>query len=160
MLLRIQRSSAAFLATLFLLSLPLQAGAQSGSDGAKIEARVRDYFADIPVMIAIAKCESEFRQFNKNGDVLRGGYKKTMTGIFQIARVHLPEATALGFDIDTVAGNMAFARHLYDRESTTPWEDSSPCWGDWEAETVRFDAKIVELQQQINALRQMLALLR
>jgi len=160
MLLYTQRSSAVFLAALFLLGLPFQAGAQTASSIVNVETRVRTYFADLPVMIAVAKCESEFRQFNRNGDVLHGGYKKTMTGIFQIARIHLLEATTLGLDINTLEGNMAFARHLYEMEGTTPWDASYACWGDWEVETARFDAKILALQQQINALRQVLALLQ
>ena len=38
-----------------------------------VEATVREYFADIPVMIEIARCESKFRQFADSGNVLRGG---------------------------------------------------------------------------------------
>jgi hypothetical protein len=93
-----------------------------------VEALVRAYFADAPVMIAIAKCESRFRQFTDAGNVLNGG-SGGMIGVFQIsAGVHRPFALTKGYDIDTVQGNLGYARYLYEKEGTNPWIDSFPCW--------------------------------
>jgi hypothetical protein len=93
-----------------------------------VEATVRSYFADIPVMIAIARCESRFRQVDSSGALLDGG-SGGMVGIFQInSAVHTVFAQSLGFDIATVKGNLEYARYLYDREGTVPWNSSASCW--------------------------------
>jgi hypothetical protein len=93
-----------------------------------VEARVREYFADIPVMIAIAKCESGFRQFDSAGNVLDGG-AGSMMGVFQIhEHSHHAAADALGLDFHTIEGNLAYARHLYEREGTGPWISAHSCW--------------------------------
>ena len=113
-------------AAVFLLWIPLAASAQSNDD---VEAKVRAYFADIPVMIPIAKCESEFTQFGVSGTPLHGGAGGAMIGVFQIHEtVHADFAKAKGMDIDTLDGNLAYARYLYEREGTQPWLSSFPCW--------------------------------
>jgi len=98
-----------------------------------VEEYVREYFADVPVMIEIAKCESEFRHFNKNGQVLKNGLGSSATGMFQImASIHQPVAEKLGLDIYTMQGNAAYARYLYEKQGTKPWEadlKSKNCWG-------------------------------
>jgi len=110
----------------FLLCLPLFAIAQSD-----VEAEVRSYFADIPVMASIAKCESEFTQFGGGGASLHGGAGGGMVGVFQInENIHDAYARNLGMDIDTLEGNLAYARYLYEREGTVPWNSSSNCWKD------------------------------
>ena len=93
-----------------------------------IEAQVRTYFANTPVMVAIASCESSFREFNSSGMPLNGG-SGGMIGIFQISSaIHAPIALSMGMDINTVAGNMAYANYLYQHDGTTPWLSSFPCW--------------------------------
>jgi hypothetical protein len=94
-----------------------------------VASAVKSYFADIPVMAAIAKCESSFTQYNTNGTVLNGG-SGGMIGVFQINKsVHAKFALTLGDDITTLQGNMAYARYLYDGEGTDPWISSEGCWG-------------------------------
>jgi hypothetical protein len=96
-------------------------------DPAAIEKRVREYFVTAPVMIEIAKCESKFRQFTDAGNVLRGGGSAGMIGIFQFYEViHKSAAMALGFDIETVEGNIGYAKYVYDREGTRPWASCVP----------------------------------
>jgi peptidoglycan hydrolase-like protein with peptidoglycan-binding domain len=34
----------------------------------------------------------------------------------------------MGYDINTLAGNIAYARYLYDTEGTGPWLASASCW--------------------------------
>ena len=123
------------------------------------EAQVRTYFWDLPVMSAIARCESEFTQFNPSGTVLHGGYKKSMIGIYQIAPMHISEATSLGLDINTIAGNMAYARHLYDVNGTSPWLDSKWCWQKLPDATavVDTDTKIAMIQKQIDSIKDALS---
>jgi hypothetical protein len=94
------------------------------------ESTVRAYFTDAPVMISIAECESKFTQFGKGGTALHGGMGGKMIGIFQIySDIHADYAEGRGMDIYTTDGNLAYARHLYEREGTKPWLSSFPCWG-------------------------------
>jgi len=93
-----------------------------------LETKIRAYFSDAPVMVAIAECESRFRQFDNTGNALNGG-AGGMIGIFQInASVHAAYAKSIGMDIYTVDGNLAYARKLYTEEGTDPWLDSFSCW--------------------------------
>lgn len=106
------------------LALPLVACAQSTEDV------VRTYFASTPVMIEIARCESKFTQFGAGGGALHGGYQNAMVGVFQIYEdIHAQEAAGLGMDIYALDGNLAYAKYLYERQGTTPWLSSFPCWG-------------------------------
>lgn len=94
-----------------------------------VEGYVREYFADIPELIAIAGCESHFRQFDKNGKVLKNG-GSTAIGVMQImSSIHAEPAKKLGLDITTTEGNVAYARHLYEEKGLKPWNASKKCWG-------------------------------
>ncbi len=94
------------------------------------EAIVREYFQDIPVMIQIARCESAFRHTMADGSILSGVVDGADTGVMQInKRYHQATASALGLDLHDIYDNMAYARHLYDRQGTQPWNASAPCWG-------------------------------
>jgi len=95
-----------------------------------VEEYVVDYFSDVPVMSEVAYCESRFRQFGGNGDILRGKKNNLDVGVMQINEYyHLDTANKLGFDIHTLSGNLNYARYLFEKEGTTPWLSSSPCWG-------------------------------
>jgi len=92
------------------------------------EKIVREYFVDIPTMIEIARCESKYRQFTDAGNPLIGGDGVTV-GLFQVHEsIHTPAATALGHNLRTLEGNMAYARHLYNVEGSSPWNSSKYCW--------------------------------
>lgn len=91
---------------------------------------VREEFSDIPIMVEIAKCESQFTQFNKDGSVHRGRINPADVGAFQVNEsYHLRESQKLNLDIHTVDGNLKYARHLYENEGVGPWSASAPCWG-------------------------------
>jgi hypothetical protein len=95
----------------------------------KTEDIVRTYFSDIPVMIQIARCESTFRHTLSDGTVLQGKVDPADTGVMQInARYHGIEAEKLGLDLTDLYDNMAYARDLYERQGTRPWNASAPCW--------------------------------
>lgn len=123
---------------------------------AVVEKRVRELFADAPVMIEIARCESKFRQFTDSGAVLRGGGSGGMVGVFQFYEaIHAAAALALGFDIATLEGNLGYARHLYTQSGTRPW---APC-----VPTVIPVAPVLTSAQkelQIKLLTQVVALLQ
>lgn len=94
------------------------------------EEHIRQYFADVPIMIDVARCESQFRQFDEHGNVLRGVVNSKDVGAFQVnEKYHLETSHKLGLDIHTLEGNMAYARYLYDTQGTKPWVYSKPCWG-------------------------------
>jgi hypothetical protein len=94
------------------------------------EQYVRKYFKDDPILAEIAMCESSFRQYDSDGAVLTGRVNKSDVGVMQINKYyHLERAEKFGFDLDTIEGNMAFAKKLYRSEGTKPWNSSSKCWG-------------------------------
>ena len=94
-----------------------------------LENYVRDYFAETPVLAEIARCESRFRQVDKSGAVLRGEVNNSDVGLMQINEAyHKEKATALGLDLETVNGNLAYAKYLYVKEGVAPWSASAKCW--------------------------------
>ena len=93
------------------------------------EEIVKNYFADAPVMVEIAKCESTFRQTNKEGEVLRGVVNNRDVGVMQINEYfHGKTAEKMNVDIYSMDGNLEYARHLYEKEGTKPWKSSEKCW--------------------------------
>jgi len=95
-----------------------------------LESYVREYFKETPILAEVARCESRFRQFNKDGSVLRGEANKSDLGLMQVNEYyHGEKAEDLGFDLTTVNGNLAYGKYLYDKEGTAPWSASKKCWG-------------------------------
>jgi hypothetical protein len=114
---------------LVLLLSAATAQAQVGLN-VDVETKVREYFADTPVMIEIARCESKFRQYADSGNPFYGGMGGLMVGVFQVyTDVHSSFALSIGHDITTLEGNLGYAKHLYLTEGTKPWVSSFPCWG-------------------------------
>jgi hypothetical protein len=95
-----------------------------------LEAYVREYFIETPILAEIARCESTFRHIDKKtGQVLRGVVNKSDVGLLQVNEYyHGQKAGDLGFDLTTVDGNLAYAKYLYDKEGTKPWSASQKCW--------------------------------
>jgi hypothetical protein len=124
------------------------------------EKRVREFFKDTPVMIEIARCESNLRQFTDAGSVLRGGDSGGMVGVFQFFEsIHATPALALGFDITTLEGNLGYAKHVYQEQNTTPWEPARSCW-DTKPTTTKAPATRAELEAKIKQLTQLIKLLK
>lgn len=88
------------------------------------EDKVRSYFSDIPVMTEIARCESQFTQY-ENGHALKGKITPADTGVFQINETYHPDAIG---EVETLDGNLAYARKLYEAHGTRDWLASSACW--------------------------------
>ncbi len=100
------------------------------SDRGVVEQYLRKNFADTPILVEIAKCESEFRQFDKNGNLVRGRVDDADVGVMQInERYHLEDSKKLGYNIHTIEGNVGYAKYLYEKSGSKPWRASEPCWG-------------------------------
>ena len=99
------------------------------TDPENVKRFVTDYFSDIPQLVKVAECESHFRQFGKNGKVQRGERNHYDVGVMQVNELyHAEDAIEMGLDIYTLDGNVAFARHLYEKFGNKPWKSSSKCW--------------------------------
>lgn len=93
------------------------------------EEVIAEHFADTPILKKIAFCESRNRQFEENGQVLRGNVNPQDVGVMQInEKYHLSTAQKLGLDIHTLEGNIDYAKHLYKTQGVKPWVHSSSCW--------------------------------
>jgi hypothetical protein len=100
-------------------------------DSKAVESYVSKQYADEPVLVDIARCESTFRQFGPDGNVIRGKVNKGDVGVMQInEKYHADEAAKLGYNIYTAEGNVAFAKYLYNKFGSDPWSSSSKCWSD------------------------------
>lgn len=125
---------------------------------AETETAVREYFADIPAMISIAKCESGFRQYTTNGTPLRGS--NLYIGVFQIdEKIHADIARGMGMDIFTLDGNLAYAKYLYEKSGTRPWAgcvkntDTAPITS---SQSLTRNLKIGITNSQVKILQQLL----
>ena len=99
------------------------------------EQYVREYFSDIPIMVHIAKCESHFRQLDRDGEIHRGVVNDADVGVMQINEFyHLGTAQKKNYNIYTIEGNTAYARDLYQRQGTAPWSSSKACWGKYQSD--------------------------
>ncbi len=118
-------------------SLGQGAKKQKADPNAGVQEALEGYFgADMPLMIVIAKCESggglsgSPRQFGPDGSYLKGRQVPADTGVLQVNKTyHLARSQKLGYDIETLAGNMGYARLLQKEQGYWPWISSWPCWG-------------------------------
>ena len=96
----------------------------------EVEKYLREAFKDEPILIDIARCESHYRQFDREGHILRGKANDADVGVMQInEKYHAEKAVELGINIYTLEGNVEFAKYLYDTFGARPWKASSKCWG-------------------------------
>lgn len=94
-----------------------------------LEKKVREFFKNDPLLVDVARCESHFRQYDTDGESLRGKANSADIGLMQINEYyHAEKAKKMGLDIHTVEGNLAYAKYLYDKEGAQPWKSSSKCW--------------------------------
>lgn len=77
-------------------------------------------FGHNEAMVRVIECESNFRQYDKNGNPLIGFTGDV--GIMQIAPQYwLEEAEKLGHDIYTAEGNIAMAKVILERQGINAW---------------------------------------
>ena len=147
---------------LLIVPFVLLAASTPAEAAVNTETEIREYFEDIPVMIEIARCESKFRQFTDSGNVLKGGAGGGMIGVFQFYEsAHTGAASALGYDLTTLDGNLAYARHIYEAQGTTPWNSAKYCWeNNISAATTFTKPNETALRQQIAVLTKLIKLLK
>ncbi len=105
------------------------------------EKYIKQYFKDIPIMIQIARCESTFRQLDKNGNIHRGKVNSKDVGVMQINEYyHLDKSEKENYNIHTLEDNVAYARALYEKDGTRPWNSSKPCWGKYENKVITLNS--------------------
>lgn len=92
--------------------------------------QVIERFGEGHPLVAVAQCESGFRQFNDDGSLLvNPAPDSSATRIFQILHItHGPHALSMGMDITTPEGNMDYAEYLYNQNGLRDWEESRHCW--------------------------------
>ncbi|MEK7646538.1 MAG: hypothetical protein AAB381_02485 [Patescibacteria group bacterium] len=98
-------------------------------DPKEVEAYLRKEYADNPILVDIARCESTLRQFHKDGTVVRGRVDNADVGVMQInLRYHGETAEKMNIDLMTLQGNTEFGQYLFDKFGTKPWSASEKCW--------------------------------
>ena len=128
MLLELTSGMLLLMSALYGTGLPAPSGL-TADQPITLEVYVRDYFKDTPLLAEIAKCESRFRHLGKNGKVIRGEVATEDVGVMQINEFyHEDRAAALGFNLHTLDGNLAYAKWLYAKEGVVPWASSARCW--------------------------------
>lgn len=102
---------------------------RSFSTSSDIQSYLHEQYFDTPILIEIARCESEFRQFDKNGNIIRGRVNADDVGVMQINEFyHAATARKMGLNLRTTEGNVAFGKYLYAKYGSSPWSASEPCW--------------------------------
>lgn len=89
------------------------------------------YGVDDNLALEIARCESGLRQYDQDGQVVRGQVNPKDIGVFQVnENYHLKKSLALGLDIYTTRGNIEYAMSLIKKSGDQPWSASRACWHD------------------------------
>lgn len=107
-----------------------------------VETIVRQFFEDNDAaeMIPIIKCESHFKHYDENGDVLMNHGGSSATGVAQILASKHPDPKIIkrynkkfdmdltpgDLDITTLEGNLGYALVLYKINGVRDWECSRP----------------------------------
>lgn len=113
-----------------VIALAVTSSNEEAIDSLVEMSNVQDLFKAAPALYQVAICESGLRQFDSSGEVLHGIKVPSDTGILQInAQYHEAEAESLGYDIDSLGGNIQFGIWLYNQEGLRPWNASKYCWG-------------------------------
>ncbi|MDC1205301.1 hypothetical protein N8083_00435 [Candidatus Pacebacteria bacterium] len=105
-----------------------------------IRAIVEEFFNanDASEMISIIKCESEFKHYGPDEEVLKNRAGSSAIGVAQILSSVHPDPKVLSlynkrfntdvteetFDITTLEGNLGYALMLYELRGTRDWECS------------------------------------
>lgn len=94
-----------------------------------VEAYLRKEYANTPILVEVARCESTFRQYDATGNVIRGKVNSADVGVMQInEKYHSDDALKLGYNIYSIEGNVAYAKYLHGKYGLQPWSSSAPCW--------------------------------
>lgn len=95
----------------------------------EVEKQIVKRLGENHPLVQVARCESEYRQFAKDGSVLRGKQNPQDVGVLQInEKYHLAASKSLGYNIYTLEGNIDYGEYLYKHKGLKPWSWSSSCW--------------------------------
>lgn len=96
----------------------------------RIEVTNAEAEKEIPAVLRrIANCESNDRQFDDSGEVIRGKINPLDIGRYQInLKYHEAKAKEMGLDLFNEKDNEEYALFLFETEGTTPWNWSRECW--------------------------------
>lgn len=90
--------------------------------------QIRAVFADAPLMVRVAKCESGLVH-RQNGELIRNRKGSSARGVFQVLmRVHQPQMYKMGLNPERTDHYLAYVRYLYDQYGLKPWQASEHCW--------------------------------
>ena len=94
-----------------------------------IEVKARIKGVDPEILKKIAFCESNMRQYNTKGQVLRGLENNLDVGVFQINEgYYLKQSKDQGLDIHKTEDNINWAIYLFERDGERHWNASRVCW--------------------------------
>lgn len=94
-----------------------------------VEERILKEFPEHPSMLEVARCESGVRQYDSNGNVIRGNDNPNDVGLFQINEDYwLEEAQKQGINIYTLEGNIEMAKVILSQQGISAWNWSKHCW--------------------------------
>lgn len=89
------------------------------SSSEAVEQMVLQAFPDAPIMVEVARAESQFVETAKNPN-------SSASGVFQITKDTWAGCEG---DIFDAADNIVCARKVYDARGLQPWESSIGDWG-------------------------------
>lgn len=93
-----------------------------------VREAVENKFGHDSIMVKVAFCESTWRQYGDDGEVLKGMVNPADYGVFQInATLWQDFARSKGWDIETISGNLNMAEYLYETYGLSPWAPSADC---------------------------------
>lgn len=88
---------------------------------------INEVFGENSIMHRVAYCESRIRQFDANGEVLKGITGDL--GLFQLAPQYwLEESIKLNYDVHTTRGNALMASYILKTQGINAWLASKTCW--------------------------------
>ena len=85
-----------------------------------LKTLITEAFPEEPIMLRIAECESGTAQFYASSSKVIRSHTAD-SGLFQINDIWLPKAKELGYDINTVEGNIAMAQHIKEVQGLRAW---------------------------------------
>lgn len=94
----------------------------AGTTPMSVEEKILEAFPDVPIMIEVARCESQLDPLADRGNL------NVDVGLFQINQVHLERLEKLGLDRRDIDDNITFAKMLYEESGLNAWYMSKPCW--------------------------------
>ncbi len=90
--------------------------------------KIRAVFADVPLMMHVAKCESGLVH-RENGELIQARDGSSSRGVFQVLmRIHGPQMQKMGLNPERTDHYLTYVRYLYDKQGLKPWQGSRHCW--------------------------------